>query len=163
MCTCICCSAGNLGPNDLRRVRGAIFSVHHKWYNIGLELDIPFTTLDGINANFQMTDKCLTEMLKQWLSRTSPPPSWSGLVEALSSEPVGEKRLAEQIHTQYCVTHDVADSGDVVPTRMGMRCNSINLCMNFCTCTCMYVHRHLCSMAAKLAPMLFLAILSVHF
>ena len=107
---CICCFAGNLGPNDLRRVRGAIYSVHHKWYNIGLELDIPFTTLDGINTNFKMTDECLTEMLKQWLTRMSPPPSWSGLVEALSSEPVGEKRLAEQIHTQYCFSHDVADT-----------------------------------------------------
>ena len=75
-------------------------------------MDIPFTKLDGIKANFRMTDECLTEMLKQWLTRTSPPPRWSDLVEALSSAPVGEKRLAEEIHTQYCVpSHDVIDSG----------------------------------------------------
>ena len=86
-----------LGPNDLRCVRAAIYSIHHKWYNIGLELNMPFTALDAIKTNQRTTDECLTEMLKQWLTRDSPPPSWSGLVEALSSEPVGEKRLAREI------------------------------------------------------------------
>ena len=74
-------------------------------------MDIPFRALDGIAANFRMTNDCLREMLKQWLTRTSPPPSWSGLVEALSSEPVGEQELADEIHSQYCVPHNVTDSG----------------------------------------------------
>ena len=110
----------NLGPDDLRCVRKAIFSVHHKWYSIGLELDISFPTLDGIKTNFRMTDECLTEMLKQWLTRTSPPPTWSGLVEALSSDPVGEKRLAETIHSQYCAAADVADNGDTETELIGI-------------------------------------------
>ena len=104
--------AGNLGPDDLCSVTKAIYSVNPKWYNIGLELHISSRVLDGIKANYRMTDECLREMLKQWLNSSSPPPSWSGLVEALSSVLVGEKRLAEQIHTQYCVPHDVTDSGD---------------------------------------------------
>ena len=95
-----------LGPNDLRCVRTAVYSIHHKWYNIGLELNIPFTALDAIEANHRLTDKCLTEMLKQWLNCDSPPPSWSALVEALSSEPVGEKRLAGEIQTKYCATQE---------------------------------------------------------
>ena len=103
--------ADNLGSKDLRRVRGAIYSVNHKWYNIGLELDIPFKTLDGIAANFRMTGDCLREMLKQWLTRVSPPPSWSSLVEPLSSEPVREQELAEEIRSQYCVPRNVTDSG----------------------------------------------------
>ena len=98
---CICCS-DNLESNDLRCVRGAIFSIHHKWYNIGLELDIPFSTLDAIEMNYRTSDRCLTEMLKQWLTRDFPAPTWSKLVEALSSEPVGEQRLAKEIHTQHC-------------------------------------------------------------
>ena len=67
---------------------------------------MPFTALDAIKANQRTTDECLTEMLKQWLTRDSPPPSWSGLVEALSSEPVGEKRLAREICSKYCATLD---------------------------------------------------------
>ena len=114
MLHCVCfyntSCADDLGPNDLRQVRSALFSVQHKWYNIGLELYFVFTTLDIIKSNFHTTDECLTEMLKQWLSRTSPGPSWSGLVEALSSEPVGEKRLASQIQSTYCTTQD--NSGD---------------------------------------------------
>ena len=93
---------GNLGPADLQCVRREIFSINHKWYDIGLELKVVFTTLDNIKANFSETCKCLTEMLKHWLTRTHPHPSWSGLVKALSSEPVGEKRLAREIHDKYC-------------------------------------------------------------
>ena len=88
----------------------AIFIVHPKWYNLGLKLHITSSSLDGIKANFRMTDECMREMLKQWLAQMSPPPNWSGLVEALSSVLVGEKRLAEEIHTQYCVPRDVMDS-----------------------------------------------------
>ena len=114
--------ADNLGPDDLCNVMEAIYSVHPKWYNIGLKLHISFPTLDGIKANFKMTDECLREMLKQWLTQISPPPCWSGLVEALSSVLVGEKRLAEQIHTQYCVPpHNVVESGDTETETTGMR------------------------------------------
>ena len=151
----------DLGPDDLCSVMEAIFSVHPKWYNIGLKLHISFMTLNGIKANFKMTDECLREMLIQWLTRTSPPPSWSGLVEALSSVLVGEKRLAEQIHTQYCVPHDVTDSGDVETGTIGMNMYMhynvyiyivlyilyIHVCM-YITCTCyiyympIYIHAH---------------------
>ena len=96
-----------LVPEDLREVRSAIYSVRDKWYDIGLELNISFRTLNVIKTDCpQNSADCLREMLVEWLSRTSPAPSWSSLVEALSSEPVGEKRLAKKIHANYCVTQD---------------------------------------------------------
>ena len=94
---------GNLSVNDLRATRRAIFSIRHKWYDIGVELDMSPSTLDAIKTeNSNNTAVCLTEMLKKWLSGVSSPPTWSGLIQALSSEPVGEKRLAEEIREQYC-------------------------------------------------------------
>ena len=91
-------------------MRTAIFSVRHKWYDIGLELEIPFQSLDVIKTDCPSNSAdCLREMLKQWLSRMSPAPSWSALVEALSSEPVGEKRLAGEIHRQFCLPHEQAN------------------------------------------------------
>ena len=116
-----------LSPNDLRCVRAAIYSIHHKWYNIGLELNIHFTALDAIETNHRLTDKCLTEMLKQWLTRDSPPPSWSCLVEALSSEPVEEKRLARDIQTKYCATQE--ESVDQAAGNQSAGDPSVTCCM----------------------------------
>jgi len=108
---CIFSSVGTerLGPSDLRAIRTAIYSVRSKWYDIGVELDIAFHTLDAIKEQcldntahcLDNTADCLTEMLKKWLSSTSSPPTWTSLIEALSSEPVGEKRLAEEIREKY--------------------------------------------------------------
>ena len=97
----------DLGPDDLRCIMSSIYSIHHKWYNIGLELNISFHVLDGMKANNRTTDECLTEMLKHWLNCD---PTWSDLVQALSSEPVGEKTLARQIHTKYCTTQREAET-----------------------------------------------------
>ena len=108
---------GNLGPSDLRAVRTAIYSVRSKWYDIGVELDITFLTLDAIKEQcLDNTAHCLTEMLKKWLSNTSPPPTWTGLIEALSSEPVEEKELAEKIREKYSHQDDEQASS---PAGMG--------------------------------------------
>ena len=113
-----------LCPSDLRCVRSAIFSVRHKWHDIGIELDIPFQTLNAIEADCPNNSAaCLRKMLEEWLSTTSPAPSWSALVEALSSEPVKEKRLAEEIRTQYCVDCDETDGGDAEAKLTGMSLN----------------------------------------
>ena len=45
---------------------------------------------------------CLTEMLPKWLTSIFPPPTWRGLIQALLSAPVEEKRLAEEIMERYC-------------------------------------------------------------
>ena len=111
-----------LGTNDLWCVRKAIYSIHHKWYNIGLELHIPFTALDAIKANHQTTDECLTEMLKHWLTHDSPPPSWIGLVEALSSEPVGKTSLAREINSTYCPTQE---ENSRLPNERGSNVNGV--------------------------------------
>ena len=88
-------------------MRSEIFSVRDKWYDIGVELNIPYTTLNVIEKDCPNNcADCLRKMLVAWLSSDSPPPSWSGLVEALSSEPVGEKRLAREICSKYCATQE---------------------------------------------------------
>lgn len=94
--------AENLGPSNLRAVRTALYSVRSKWYDIGVELEISHYTLDAIQKEKSDIKDCLTEMLKIWLSNTSPPPTWSGLIQALSSEPVAESRIAEDIRKQNC-------------------------------------------------------------
>ena len=94
---------GQLGPDNLVDVLNAIHTASGKWYQIGLQLRIPFHKLNVImKDNNDKATACLTEMLQRWLTSVSPPPTWSGLVQALLSGPVGEERLAEEIRQQYC-------------------------------------------------------------
>ena len=46
--------------------------------------------------------ECLLKLLTVWLERTSPPPTWNILIEALESPPVGEGHLAQQLRDKYC-------------------------------------------------------------
>ena len=81
----------------------AVHTAQHKWYYIGLGLEVSSHTLEAIKAKYSNNIlDCLTEMLRKWLTSISPPPTWSGLVQALSTAPVGKKRLAEEIREQYC-------------------------------------------------------------
>ena len=91
-----------LEPSDLSDILNAIFTAGDKWFQIGLQLRLSYSTLNVIKRDNHDTTDCLTDMLQKWLTSTSSPPTWSGLVQALSSGPVGEKRLAEEIRKQYC-------------------------------------------------------------
>ena len=80
----------------------AVHLVMHKWRAIGQQLRVPEDTLEGIQGQHREPAECLREMLQQWLIHSHTPPTWSGLVQALSSELVREERLAEDIRMWYC-------------------------------------------------------------
>ena len=82
--------------NDLREVRGLLYSVRRKWYDIGIELGLKVEELDNINASYSDQKECLREMLKMWLKSTNPIPTWTALGVALRAEPVGEVEIAEK-------------------------------------------------------------------
>ena len=72
-----------------------------KWEDIGIMLGIKTSDLDAIKSAGNSTSQgCLREMLKLYLQKDSPPPSWTTIVEAL--EFVGEEPLAVQVKTKYC-------------------------------------------------------------
>ena len=71
-----------------------------KWENIGIFLEIEQGKLDAIKAaENQVPQNCLREMLKIWLKRVSPPPSWSAIAEAI--ELLGDQNLAHRLKTNY--------------------------------------------------------------
>ena len=73
-----------------------------KWEDIGIFLGIEPSRLDAIKtAENQVPQSCLREMLKIWLKRVSPPPSWSAIVEAI--ELLRDQRLADHLRTNYHV------------------------------------------------------------
>ena len=87
-----------LDINDLRVVLEAVWVARAKWYNIGIMLDISASTLDAIKTGAKENpDECFTAMIKDWLSRDKPRPSWASLEEALKSTMVGRVDLATEV------------------------------------------------------------------
>ena len=71
------------------------------WEDIGIELEIADSNLKQIRSNNSGDSKaCLREMLRMWLSRVDPPPSWSAIVEALDN--LEHQDIAQHIRTKYC-------------------------------------------------------------
>ena len=73
------------------------------WYNIGLELGIPYTTLDCFKQNDTDQLVLLREVMKHWLKTVvDPRPTWETVVTALRSPLVNEKDVAKQLESKYC-------------------------------------------------------------
>ena len=78
--------------------------VSDKWEDIGILLGIEPGRLDAIKtAENHTAQSCLREMLKIWLKRVSPPPSWAAITEAV--ELLGDQSLADHLRTKYNVPH----------------------------------------------------------
>ena len=90
-------------PN-LKALLNELHSVRASWYKIGLQLDIPHTTLDCLKQNYSYQSDLMCGMLKEWLKTAfDPHPSWEAIVTALRSPAVNEKYVAEQLESEYCV------------------------------------------------------------
>ena len=93
----------SLSIDDLKELQERLFGVSNKWYDIGLQLLLSANDLDSIEANSNSTQHCLREMLKRWLRRVNPHPTWKAVVDALKSVVVGEQWLAQQLEEAlYC-------------------------------------------------------------
>ena len=95
------CTA-HLNEQDFRTVRKKLWDVRHKWYNIGIELDLRKADLDNLRKQYKNDfDVCLSEIITAWLKRTDPRPTWKALIEALKEPTVEEDALAEDLTTKY--------------------------------------------------------------
>ena len=101
-----------LASSDLHKVLKELISAHNKWYNLGLALGLPSSTLDSIKAQYDSTKDCLREMLKEWLKRTNPIPSWRATVEGLRDVTVEENQLAEEVEKKYCSSASAGVAGN---------------------------------------------------
>ena len=90
-----------LGKPELRLLLKELYTkAAAKWEDIGIMLGIDPNALD----NLKTTENCtapsrLREMLKVWLKKINPPPSWSAIAEAL--EVLGDEELASHLRDTY--------------------------------------------------------------
>ena len=73
-----------------------------RWYELGLALRVPVSTLESIKVEYSDPRETHREMLVAWLKQTEPQATWEALVKALASEVVEESSLAKRLKDEYC-------------------------------------------------------------
>ena len=94
-------ATGCLDIKDLRAVQLAVWDARSKWYDLGVGLSLSPDTLDAIEENKRgVCDPCFREMLKVWLRRPEPRPTWRELAATLRLPMVGYGHLADTLPPQ---------------------------------------------------------------
>ena len=92
------------GTSTMPKLKGLLRELRQvasEWEDIGIELDIEDGKLKQIKSeNAGDSKACLREMLRVWLSRVAPPPTWSSVVDAL--ETLGHEDVAVSFRSNYC-------------------------------------------------------------
>ena len=103
-------------PLTLKTAFRALYSVSHKWFSIGLELDIPASELSIIEKDRLGVGEQMRTMLNYWLKNaTDPLPSWQILIDALKADTVSENRLAKELEEVHCSPKDQSSLGEWEP------------------------------------------------
>ena len=66
------------------------------WYILGIKLKVPEGTLDAIGRDHQTVRLATLAMLRTWKRTACSPYSWKTLLDALASNAVGQKALADE-------------------------------------------------------------------
>ena len=78
-----------------------LVKISHKWYDLGVRLELEEGTLKTIKSNHPENARHrLSEMLSTWL-KAEPRATWHTLCAALRSETVDEKELASNLVAKY--------------------------------------------------------------
>ena len=99
------CIDDQAGPNtdhqiDLNTVQDALQSAAQKWYDLGLQLELGGHTLHVVESETGKDHSYyLNEMLRVWMEREDPRPSWRAVIEALKKN--DETELANRLQEKY--------------------------------------------------------------
>ena len=75
--------------------------VRHKWFDIGVQLNLDPEDLQKLMINGKLSDNDrLRNMCLDWLLGQEPVPSWRGLCAALRMPAVNEARLASVVEKE---------------------------------------------------------------
>ena len=97
----------------LKTVFSELHSVSHKWFNIGLQLDVPRFQLNIIKTDETGAMERLQSMLDYWMNNASDTLlSWQVLADALKTRTVSESRLARELEERYCSPEDRNSLGE---------------------------------------------------
>ena len=85
---------------DLNTVQDALQSAAQKWYALGLQLELGSTSLHEVELEKgKEPSYYLNGMLRVWMEREDPRPSWSAVIEALKKN--DETELVNRLQEKY--------------------------------------------------------------
>ena len=74
-----------------------------KWYLIGVQLKFSRHRLNVIQLEHGNShDKCLALLCQEWVASSKEAATWNKVVEALRTELIGERELANTLERGYC-------------------------------------------------------------
>ena len=96
--------------SDLPRVTQELLPLAERWKTIGCALKLDMTKFEDEMQQKKLhghvtnrnTDEYLSEILREWLNRASPKPTWSSIIHILRHSTVGGKNLAVHLESKYC-------------------------------------------------------------
>lgn len=95
-----------LTPNDLKTILPELQSVCDKWYNIGLQMDLPVDYLEELDSKLSshkvQVGTCLKRVLVEWLNSNQA--TWQILIKVLNSDLVKETKISENLQRRYAVS-----------------------------------------------------------
>lgn len=74
---------------DLSNLVEALSDVKHRWYEIGLQLQVHVSELTAIEDQKRSVEKSLIEMLKVWLTKVKGSHTWAAIVDVLKRKSIG--------------------------------------------------------------------------
>ena len=92
--------SGELTSDDLQEVFEALYSITPNYVPFGMKLNIPLSTISGIQMRYATPYDCLLKMLCYRLNQL-PLLTWCDIVQALQSPTVQQHDLARTIESQY--------------------------------------------------------------
>ena len=92
-------SSSLLAELDIKNLTNELATVAHKWFNIGIQLEIDYHVLKGFEQQHKDNpSRCLSEMLHCWLNGNGKScVKWETIIEVLRSPSINETGLAEKI------------------------------------------------------------------
>ena len=91
-----------LSTKDLMVVQKELWDARSRWRNIGIQLHMKIEDLEAIGEKHtNAPDNCFTDCITTWLRQTNPPPTWTALINALQSPPVGFQEMAERLEGKF--------------------------------------------------------------
>ena len=92
-----------LKEKDAAKVYEELMSAQNHTNLLGLKLNIPLATVEGIHSQYPNPKDRLLQIIKEFLTQLDPEPSWSAIAAALRSPVVNLPRLAKHIEEKYCL------------------------------------------------------------
>ena len=102
---------GTLDPDDLHVVLSKIIDAKTKAEYLGLALGLSPATVESICQQYGDRQDRLLHILKEYLKKVDPDPTWKVIAEALRSPTVDFPYLAKRIINEKIPTQQLSDQG----------------------------------------------------